>query len=312
MTVATQKMRQRLTEGVGRVSDVTIAASAYLWVATCFIDDEDRDSVSRHGRSILKLVDSRGGLADLGMCGAIARILRWSDILASLSSHRACWFEMDTGQAFPAEYECRGYGHSWLAIAVSAELRVNREVVELCQRATTCVALFDENNTRGLNAVTYVATRQRLTQMSVEISKLKAKYVGTNSLEECVLTTLNVCHIIICAGCEVPSPCTIMVRHRAYLAVMVKGIFDKGDWHRHLDTLIWIVFTMTLVRQNRKEKSWCDQVIEQVLTFRFGPRITWSPQWHEQLVALLCSFTWSAVRLTSHVNNVCQALWNEG
>lgn len=311
LTLSTQKMRLRLTADVHQVSDNTIAASAYLWAATCYLDHDDRHSISDHGRSVLRLVDSRGGLNRLGMCGAISGVLRWSDLLTSLLSHRACWFEADMGEPVPRAYEYRQYGHAWRQMLAAEGTEVDREVVELCCRVTTCVAIFDEHITQGLRAVQYVAGRQRLAQTSAKISAVKAKYVGTDSIEECVCTALNVCNIVICAGCEVPSTSAILTRYCTRLSNMIKRTLASGLWQQNLDMLIWVMFTCTLVRRDAEQIAWGRQVITRAMEYRFGSRSAWSQQWREQLVTLLCRFTWSSACLDSHMADLSQALWTD-
>lgn len=311
LTLSTQKMRRRLTVDVNQVSDNTIAASAYLWAATCYLDHDDRHGVSDHGRSVLRLVNSRGGLDRLGMCGAISRVLRWSDLLTSLLSHRACWFEADTRDDIPSGREYKQHGQAWMTMLSAGECEVDREVVQLCARVTTCVAMFEENITQGLTAAQYMAGRQRLGQTSAQISVVKARYVGSDSMEECICTAVNICNIVICAGCEVPSESGILTRYCTHLSNIIKRTLASGLWQHDLDMLIWGMFTCTLVQRSPEQHGWCTQVIRRAMGYKYGPRSAWSRQWREQLLTLLCNFTWSSTCLEVHMEQQYQELWTD-
>lgn len=301
---AMQQMRERIDSDPGKITDATVVSVTFLWAVNAWL--EDTDAMESHGKSVFAFVQARGGMSELGMVGAVARIIRWTEILHALIFSNPCQY-LDATDPTPVSEStpCR-YGAFWLLARTPEAAEISVDVVAACQQNCALIAMLEHVEAEGVTAMKYTFLLDKLCFLYVNESLLRATYHGIGDLNACICFALSLIKIKCCYGEGQPQ--LLITANAVALVKAVKAAGGPSFWQKDLDMLIWLLFVAAMLPEKFEDKNWCVTLLSQAVAIKFGEDGDWPSSWREDIRDCLRSFVWSDLRLASLFRKVCNVI----
>ncbi|KAJ9658612.1 hypothetical protein H2198_003630 [Neophaeococcomyces mojaviensis] len=295
-------LRQRVAIERFKLEDNTIIAAIYLWKANLSL--ADRESLKGHASSIRALVATREGVEKLGMSGAVAQLLRWTDIMHSLRVHEPCQYTILDEIPGRPQADVNHYGTYWRQDAQLMPTS-DRTIIKACQDCCFIIETLELHESERMEPALYWYLYQKTCQVFQQSSTVRAKYYDSGNMEECIILTIDLLKLLIFKGgymqpdrWDIRSLCSGIVE-------AVKSTGPSNFWQKHMDVLIWIMFVVRAAEHDSEEQEWARKVLKGALQSKFGYRESWLNDWQNELRTLLASFGWSHTVLSDGIHAMC-------
>lgn len=298
-------LRRRVAQNTSQLDSNAMTAAIYLWHANLSLADDD--SLEGHARSIQALIDARGGVENLGMCGAVANLLRWTEILYSIRMQSQCRYLL-VEEVPEWEDASSPHGSFWRQDSETRMPLSNEKIIRTCQDCNQLIAALETNEVMSIEPAEYQYLCQKACQLFQQSSEVRAEYFENGDLDKCIILTIDLLKVLlVMGGYEQPNRwdikflCTCIVR-----AVRRTGSVDF--WQNHTDLFIWIMFVIRVAEHDSVAQEWCKRALKGALESKLGDHQSWTAESQLTLQTVLISFGWSNVVFSGSIELICRRL----
>jgi hypothetical protein len=298
---AMSQLRERLSSGKGEVSDATVAAATFLWGINSLLNDPD--SMQQHGNSVHALVAGRGGLSNLGLSGAVARLVVGMDSLnAIIFAQRALY--PNRVDAAPLKEDPAPVCGAYFSIETSQQ-SIDPALHMLCLESIGVANLLERMIRRRSTAPEYFHALSKLSNVGTGIINIYVKLKGTGTKDECVCLTMQLTNILLYYK---PREQPMMVTTQAgRLIRALKQQEIPTHWLGDMEMLVWILFIIAMIPHDFDGKEWAMDLLCQALCSRYGSE-EWPDEWQEAIHRVVLQFVWVDARLSAGFATICRSV----
>lgn len=298
---AMSQLRERLSSGTGQVSDTTVAAATFLWGINSLLNDPD--SMQQHGNSVHALVAGRGGLSNLGLGGAVARLVVGVDSLNAIifAQHALYPNRLD---ATPLEDNppplCGAYFSS-----KRAQQSIDPAINVLCLESVGVANLLERMIRHQSTTPEYFHAMSKLSSIGTGIINRYVGLRGTGTKNECACLALQLMNILLYYK---PREHQMMVTTQA--GRLIRALKQQEVWSYWLgdmELLVWILFILEMLPHDFEGKEWAMDLLCQALCSRYGSE-KWPDEWQEAIHRVVLQFVWVDARLSPAFATMCKSV----
>lgn len=298
--------RQRVASEALQLDSKTVAAAIYLLHANLSLADDD--TLEEHAKSVQVLVDAVGGIENLGMYGAVANLLRWTDVLYSMNMPQTPCRYLLVDNTLEFEDRDSQHGLYWKGNASSIPIS-DSSVIRACQDCNRMIAFVDMNEAVSTEPVVYFYLCQKVCQLFQQSSEPRARVFQTATVEECVILTIGLLKVLVfMGGWENPHRSDVR-RLCSYIVDAIRSTESAEFWRTHTELFIWMVFVVRVAEHESSAQTWSRRVLRGALESSIGPRRSWTNDLQQGLINLLIPFGWSETALLNSVESIYTRLY---
>ena len=298
---AMYQLRERLSSSPGEVSDTTVAAATFLWGINALLNDPD--SMRQHGKSVHALVAGRGGLSNLGLCGAVARLVVMVDSLNAITFAELALYP-NRVEVPPLEDEpppvCGAYFRS-----ERSQKSIDTALNNICMKSAGVANLMERMIRTRSTTTEYFHAMSMLSRIGTDIINIYVKFKNTGTKDECTCLAVMLTNILLYYK---PREQQMMVTTQA--GRLIRALHQKeipSYWLGNMELLVWILFILAMIPHDFDGKEWAMDLLSQAMCSRFGSE-SWPDDWQETVHQAVLQFVWSDVRLSEGFATICRSL----
>ena len=300
MGEAMQTLRERLNPQT-KVSDASILAATYLWAVNSFIGDAV--AMNSHAKSVFALVEARGGLAKLGLNGAIARSIRWVDVTNALVCYQECHFR-DTMAIVPIRWSIESKYGAFFETHRSTEI-LSPDVLKVCRELRQTTEAVEMAEIDGISGPQHLTIMSRLMATGAQLVSLGVQMRETDSMNECVVYAALVFQAVVFHSAR--DQRTMLVIEADRLSNALRKTGGPRTWTNDMDMLVWTLFISQIVPHDYDDRDWCMDLLFRALSPRYDDA-RWPSERQEEIEDMLVQFIWSRSRLSRTLARICTTL----
>lgn len=296
---ALYKLRERLSSG--QVSDATVAAATFLWAINSLLNDPD--SMRLHGKSVHALVSRRGGLANLGLNGAVAQLVMMIDNLNAIVFGEKTVYPY-TVETPPLECEpatvCGAYFTS-----PRGQQSIDPALSKLCLESVGIANLLERMITTRSTTPEYFHAIWKLSTVGFDTTNIYVRFKGTGSMDECVCLAMQLAGIVLYYQ---PREQQMMVTRQA--TRLIRALHKQeipGYWVTEMELLVWILFVVAMIPLEFEGKEWAMDLLCQGLCSKLGAE-EWPDDWEDTVHRVVLNFIWCDARLAPVFATICRSI----
>lgn len=266
-----------------------------------------QSSLLGHRAAMERIIDSRGGLHNMGVNTSLAVSLDRLIAIQVGQPPKYCTWQSATLTVQRASLHPAIYGEFFDAPLATQELDDN--IIDFCNEVNRAIEILEgeqwkfDGETRELTSEIFYLYYLR-DRVETRFTFLNARLISENNRDRCVLLAAKIVEYIVLMDDYIAST-TLVAAHR--LARLIKQQDIGKTWLGWEDVFQWIAFVLACIPDYFTEKEWALSTCFDSLQRSYGKQ-KWPAGWQGKELENLIRFVWSTDRLEDPFRATCAKL----